>query len=81
MNFVNGIGLIVCLSGISIHVIVKAMSGKNDKSMNIFWRATLLFKYITLLELHFCPCQGLISRPVEPTLLAVSRKHANHLVI
>lgn len=31
MNFVNGIGLIVCLLGISIHVIVKAMSAHEEK--------------------------------------------------
>ncbi|XP_062606768.1 solute carrier family 35 member C2-like, partial [Saccostrea cucullata] len=30
MNFINGIGLIVCLSGISIHVIVKAVSARGS---------------------------------------------------
>lgn len=35
MNFVNGIGLIVCLSGISIHVIVKAMSAHEEKKNGI----------------------------------------------
>ncbi|XP_061180279.1 solute carrier family 35 member C2-like [Saccostrea echinata] len=38
MNFINGIGLIVCLSGISIHVIVKAVnargSSKNESRLS-----------------------------------------------